>query len=127
MAKVSEVLLHGHPQLADDARVPAHPCLDEELPFLVQDLQDLGAPGAERFANQPASLSQDLVEVLRADGEFTEVGEDLLPLHDPVEVWHHGSCCWHPQPSRRGDAFAACYNLYVRTNAGQPNWMPVSS
>jgi hypothetical protein len=58
------VLLHGHAHVAHDVRIPADARPDEELSFGGQDLQDLGASGFERFADEAAGLDQDLVEVL---------------------------------------------------------------
>jgi hypothetical protein len=75
-------------EMANDAGLPPHTCPDEELPFSVLDLQDLGAPGSERFTHQAAGLSEDPLEILGAQGEFAEVCEDLLPFYHPRKIWH---------------------------------------
>jgi hypothetical protein len=66
--------------VTDNTGLPPDTCDNQErMPVRLQS-HDLGEIGAEGRSNETAGLGQDLVEVTRPEGEFTEFRQGrLLP------------------------------------------------
>ncbi len=117
-------LVHRQANPSDDVRPPSDPGPQEELLPILLDLEDLGPSRSERLAHQTAGLHEHLVEILRANGEFAEIGEHLLALHQFVTVGHRIS--GSGQGLRPGPAMGSDQRTHTGTHyRGAGPWQTV--
>ena len=101
-------LAHRQAHLPDDAGPPADPGPHEQAPPVRLDLHDLGKVRPERLADEAAGFGQHLVQVLAAQGEVAELGEDLLPQHHLLAIGHAA-----PPGSRSGRPHIASLGMVL--------------